>query len=120
VRLTTPPRKRLLSRNLKKQWPDTQLAEASEEGQGPRRAVKPMMMIFIVRNFVSQILCKLKKESHMDNPHLDNQDYTVLYKFGLYCVFSIPFIISSFECFPVFNSLMLIFDANIIYMYIVF
>jgi hypothetical protein len=51
---------------------------------------------------------------------MGNQDDTVLCKFGLYCVFSIPFIISSFECFPVFKSLVLIFEANIIYMYIVF
>jgi hypothetical protein len=39
-RLTTPPWKRLLSRNLKKQL---QLPEASEEGLGPRKAVELMM-----------------------------------------------------------------------------
>jgi hypothetical protein len=35
------------------------------------------MYIFIVHNFMNQILCKLKKETCMDNPHLDNQECTV-------------------------------------------
>jgi hypothetical protein len=51
VGLTTPPWKRLLLRNLKKKtiagW-ILQLAEASEEGQGTRRAVEPMMMMMMV------------------------------------------------------------------------
>jgi len=40
-------RKKILLRNPKKQWPDCQegqLAEASEEGLGPKGAVVPMMM----------------------------------------------------------------------------
>jgi hypothetical protein len=45
VGLTSPPWKRLFSRNLKKQQLDTLAAEASEEGQGPRRAVQPVMML---------------------------------------------------------------------------
>jgi hypothetical protein len=38
--LTTPPWKKLLSRNLKKQ--------KAEKGQGPHRAVEPVMMMMMM------------------------------------------------------------------------
>jgi hypothetical protein len=60
VGLTTPPWKRLLSRNLKKQQPDLELTEASEEGQGPCWAVEPMKVMMIVyggANIVSVSKC---------------------------------------------------------------
>jgi hypothetical protein len=41
VGLTTPPWKKLLSQNLKKQ-------KASEECQGPDRVGEPMMMMMII------------------------------------------------------------------------
>jgi hypothetical protein len=45
VGLTTPILKRLLSLNLKK---ILQLADASERGQGPYKAVEPMMMMMMM------------------------------------------------------------------------
>jgi hypothetical protein len=43
MRLTTPPWKIHVTKS-EEAIGDTLLAEASEEGQGPRRAVEPMMM----------------------------------------------------------------------------